>query len=197
MRILALAALFFAAGFGTVTIGQQASAYLSTNRTFLKLDRQAVALTGPQWREEEREKTFADYLIVANRAFAAMERTCSERHRAALGRAFHDLVNAAGKLRTGTMQVGGANRRKTDIGFTLSRLKIYSQVTDASRRGILKGRHYPLGAARLMHIRTRIAEPGGSSAAIVEPVLPDPAGTGSLRSPGPVEGFRVSKCRPA
>jgi len=157
MRTFAFAALLFAAGFGTVSIGQQASAYLSHNRVILKLTRQAAG-PAPRQRDMKQHMTFTDYLIVANRAFAAMDRSCSEADRAALGKAFHELVSAARQLQNGRLEVGRRESAKTDLGFTLTRLKIYSQVMDASRRGILKGRHFPFGAARLMHVRTKAVE---------------------------------------
>ena len=75
MRMFAFAVLLFAAGFGIVAIGQQAFAYFGHGR--IDAGPNASAITG----EARQTETLDDYVVPANRAFAAMNTSCSAAER--------------------------------------------------------------------------------------------------------------------
>jgi hypothetical protein len=75
MRIIAFAVLLFAAGFGIVAIGQQAFAYFGHGR--IEAGPNGSVITG----EARQTETLDDYVVRANQAFAAMDRSCSAAER--------------------------------------------------------------------------------------------------------------------
>ncbi len=157
MRTLLLAAVLFYSGYGFVAIGHNAGIFEAGKPVFEAIYRQARALgrqaTGlleqkpePKIKDEtapvmEREATFSDYLETANRAFDAMDRSCSEADRMQLGRAFHDLVAYTRGLASRNPN-DGAGAMPTDVPANLSEIEIYAQVIDATRRGVLRSRHF-------------------------------------------------------
>ncbi len=161
MRTFALAILLFAAGFAMIFIGQNASATIGHNQIILKLRDPATSLKTPP--ESARTRTFADYLAAADRAFAALDRSCSDADRAAFGTAFRDLVEATRDVHAGTIEPGPLRDATARAGSSqaLDHLRIYSRVIDASQRGVLQGRHFPPGAARLLFVQMKAA--GNSS----------------------------------
>lgn len=207
MRIIALAALIlFVVGFGAVSIGQHAAAYVRHSPVFLKLRGQTVPDTRTATRQvmpddspenvpeasdlKPEEKTFADFLGATERAFAAMDRTCLDGERTALGRAFHDLIKATGDLNAGKIELGDpVGAKGSDLASV--QLGIYATVIDASKRGILQGRHFPLGPARLMHVQTKLVQRQGDAAtARFDDDLQD------LASLGLTGNIRKTRCLP-
>jgi hypothetical protein len=169
MRTIAFAILLFAAGFGIVSIGQQAIAFFGHNRIAERLD--DAMLTGSIGEPAERAqaaRTYADYVAATERAFMAMDRTCSSAARRALGEAFDDLLSATKALHAGRIEAGALDRsttaRITGAGTDMvlasaassGDLQIFAKVIDASRRGVLTAGDFPLGMAKLMHIQMKM-----------------------------------------
>lgn len=160
MRTFAFAVLLFTVGFGVIFISQNASATIGHNQIILKLRDKVIAANPPA--ESQQGKTFADYLAAADRAFDDLDRSCSDAARARLGAAFGGLVEATRNVHAGTIEPGPMSAATAAAGSSqaMDHLRIYSQVIDASRRGVLQGRHFPAGAARLMFVQMKTAGDG-------------------------------------
>jgi hypothetical protein len=159
MRLIAFAAILFAVGFGIVAIGQDALGFSHAGRIVERPD------GAPRAKESSSQtaiKTFTDYLVEAEYAFAKMDRTCSAGDRKAFGRAFHQLLAATRALRSGRIEAGDLDRvaaRRIEearpnallVDFALtSGLPVFAQVFDANRRGILTAADLPPGMIVLM-----------------------------------------------
>ena len=157
MRTILLGAVLFYASYGFVIIGHNAGIFEAGRPVIEAISRQASGLfgsekepeqaipdpvipPGPEIKDEEapvieREATFSEHLETAIRAFTVMDRSCSEADRMQLGRAFYSLVAYSRGLSSQSPNAG-------DVTTDLTELEIYAQVIDATRRGVLRSRHF-------------------------------------------------------
>jgi hypothetical protein len=157
MRMIALAAALFAAGFGVVAIGQKAFG--------LYRPHQFSAATSSAHRpatEPSKAKVYSDYLNEAQAAYEEMNLTCSTAHRKAFGRSFHQLVAATRALRAGVIDPGdlrpaavsdliGASPDALLVDAAMSgELAVFAEAFDATKRGVLTDADLPPGLTTLM-----------------------------------------------
>lgn len=208
MRTILLAMLLFTAGYGAVTIGQQAGAYGIGKQVFDMISRQTRVLgrqapglvrqpSEPGIPKQapgiEKQATFSDYLDAVNRAFAEMDRSCSEADRLRLGQAFYNFVVYTKGL-AGQTPVTGKGSVPADLPPKLSELDIYTQVIDATRRGVLRSRHFRSNAGTLPEQPAAHRREDGERPVSAKHLRPSRSATTEIVS---ADQIRLTRCPPA
>ena len=160
MRTLFYAIVLFAVGFVTVAIGQKVVAHLSKGHAVQTTDLQDIVFTSPGFdglpgeshieNTDTPTRTLAEYLGAANRAFAALDRNCSEAARAHLAQTYYDFLVA--RLQAIRDSAVSSVDSRTESLEHASDLEIYAQVIDATRRGVLKARHFARVSKKYSHV---------------------------------------------
>lgn len=156
MRTFLFAVVLFAAGYGSVMFGQRSGVFEGNYRIFDVISQQAEALArkakglvrqpAEPVREErepvvQKEAILSDYLDETRRAFTEMNSSCSEADRRRLGQAFYALVVYTKGI-ANQVSANGAGGFQASFKYNLTEFDIYIQVIDATRRGILRSRHF-------------------------------------------------------